>query len=60
LNLDDTYRHAARLNEGGDAEFVLWKAGEHGHKVDYWHRMGDGWGLQFKHGGYDFRREYLM
>ena len=33
-----------RLNhKTGDIEFVLWKAGEQGHKFDCWHRMGDGW-----------------
>jgi hypothetical protein len=60
LNLDGSYRKAARLNGSGQAEFVLWKAGEHGHKADYWHVMGAGWELQFKHGGYDLRREYIM
>lgn len=25
-----------------DAEFILWSAGEQGHKVDFWHEYGDG------------------
>lgn len=33
-----------RINKKtGDLEFVLWKAGEQGHKEDFWHRMGSGW-----------------
>jgi hypothetical protein len=37
-----------RLNtKSGDVEFELWKAGEHGHKVPFWHRMGDGWKERF-------------
>jgi len=30
-------------NKNNDCEFVLWDAGEHGHKKPFWHRMGDGW-----------------
>lgn len=41
-------RNAARKNNiTGDVEFVLWKAGEQGHKEDYWHKMGDGWSKLF-------------
>ena len=36
LNLDGTYRHAARLNENGRAECIFWKAGEQGHEEDWW------------------------
>jgi hypothetical protein len=28
-------------------EFILWRAGEHNHKVDYWHSMGIGWEQSF-------------
>ena len=30
-------------NLSGKLELLLWKAGEHGHKKDYWHECGDGW-----------------
>ena len=37
-------RNVSRKNNiTGDVEFVLWKAGEQGHKKDYWHKMGLGW-----------------
>ena len=32
-----------RNNKNGDAEFVLWEAGQQGHKKPFWHRMGSGW-----------------
>ena len=34
-------------NKNGDIEFVLWKAGEQGHRFDCWYRMGDGWKQRF-------------
>lgn len=48
INLDGSVRNRARINKKGHAEFVLWKAGEQGHKENYWHVMGYGWELQFK------------
>jgi hypothetical protein len=60
INLDGSYRNAARLNQSGRAEFVLWKAGEQGRKEDYWHQMGSGWEKQFVVGGYDIRKEYIV
>ena len=34
----------ARINQSnGDAEFILWRGGEQGHKIDFWHRFGIGW-----------------
>ena len=33
----------ARINKSnGDAEFILWRGGEQGHKIDFWHRFGSG------------------
>ena len=33
-----------RINtKTGECEFELWEAGEQGHTVPFWHRMGDGW-----------------
>ena len=38
----------ARMNiKTGDLEFVLWKAGEHGHRKDYWHLAGEGHQAEF-------------
>jgi len=31
----------------GDVEMVLWKAGEQGHKNDFWIKFGDGWEKYF-------------
>jgi hypothetical protein len=41
-------------NYTNELEFLLWKTGEHNHKVNYWHRMGYGWSnhfVSFKRGG---------
>ena len=49
INDDGSVRHKARINhKTGDVEFLLWKKGEHGHDVDFWHRMGNGWINKFK------------
>lgn len=49
LREDGSFRNRARLNmRTGRVEFVLWKAGEQGHKQDFWYEMGYGWELQFK------------
>lgn len=32
----------------GNVQFVLWKAGEQGHKEDFWHDMHTYWWKQFK------------
>lgn len=36
-----------KVEKSGDVEFVLWEAGEHGHKTPFWHRMGSGWSESF-------------
>lgn len=49
INQDGSARNSARLDKkDGRVYFVLWKAGEQGHKTDYWHVMGDGWDKQFR------------
>lgn len=30
-----------------EVEFILWRAGQQGHKQDYWHIVGDGWAYTF-------------
>lgn len=32
----------------GNVQFILWKAGEQGHKKDYWHNFDPSWWVQFK------------
>jgi hypothetical protein len=32
----------------GEVQFVLWRAGQQGHKEDYWHRFDSSWWSQFK------------
>lgn len=34
---------ARRHKVNGNVQFVLWKAGQQGHKQDYWHNFGGGW-----------------
>ena len=46
-NRDGKYRFNSKIN---DVEFVLWEAGEQGHKTPYWHQMGSGWKEQFTSG----------
>jgi hypothetical protein len=31
----------------GNVQFVLWKAGEQGHKEDYWHNFDSSWWNSF-------------
>lgn len=38
---------ARRNRKTGEVQFVLWKAGEQGHKEDFWHKFGNGWEKQF-------------
>jgi hypothetical protein len=39
---------ARKHRKKGNVQFILWKAGEQGHKQDYWHDFGAGWENQFK------------
>lgn len=39
---------ARKNNKTGEVQFVLWKAGEQGHKEDYWIRFDSSWWSQFK------------
>lgn len=42
-------RGRARRNlKTGIVEFVLWKAGEQGHKTDYWHPLDKSWFPTFR------------
>lgn len=40
--------HARRNKVSGVVEFVLWRAGEHGHMVEYWHKFDSTWYDQFE------------
>lgn len=46
---DDGFsKENVRLNRRtGRCEFLLWRAGEQGHKQDYWCPMGLGWDRYF-------------
>lgn len=37
------HREARKHRKTGNIQFVLWKAGEKGHKEDLWHDFGNGW-----------------
>jgi hypothetical protein len=39
---------ARRHKLKGNVQFVLWKAGEQGHKKDYWHDFDSSWRSYFK------------
>lgn len=39
---------ARKHRKKGNVQFVLWKAGEQGHKEDYWHNMDSSWWDGFK------------
>lgn len=39
---------ARRHMWNGNVQFVLWSAGEQGHKEDYWHDMNSFWWPEFK------------
>jgi len=41
-------RVARKDKRDGSVAFVLWKAGEQGHKVDYWHNFDSSWWDGFK------------
>lgn len=40
-------RVARRHRKTGECQFVLWEAGEQGHKEDYWHCFGAGHDVYF-------------
>lgn len=40
-------RKARRHKRTGDVQFILWKAGEQGHKKDFWISFGYGWAERF-------------
>lgn len=40
-------RKARRHNKNGNVQFVLWKAGEQGHKEDWWHDFDSFWWPEF-------------
>ena len=43
------HRTPARRNtRNGRVQFVLWKAGEHGHATDYWHDFDRAWWPTFQ------------
>lgn len=39
---------ARRHKLKGNVQMKLWKAGEQGHKVDYWHNFDSSWWKEFK------------
>ena len=39
---------ARRHTKTGEVQFLLWKAGEQGHKDGFWHKVGSGWEETFK------------
>jgi hypothetical protein len=41
---------ARRHREKGNVQFILWKAGEHGHATDYWHDFDPSWWSLFQKG----------
>ena len=41
-------RVARRHRIKGNVQFVLWKAGEHGHTKDYWYNFDSYWWSHFK------------
>lgn len=38
-NQEHTRRHRIK----GNVQFILWRAGEQGHRQDYWHDMDSSW-----------------
>ena len=47
VELDEFGNTCAARRKGSRVQFVLWKAGQHGHKEDFWHNMGAGWSKKF-------------
>lgn len=45
---DDKPTWARFDTESREVYFVLWKAGENGHRKNYWHKFGCGWLFLFK------------
>lgn len=41
-------RKARRNRKTSEVQFILWKAGEQGHKEDYWHPFNSSWWPNFK------------
>jgi hypothetical protein len=40
--------HARKNKRKGNVQMKLWKAGEQGHKEDYWHNFDSSWWNQFE------------
>ena len=41
-------RPARRHRKNGNVQFLLWPAGEQGHRVDYWHDFDSSWWNTFE------------
>ncbi len=41
-------RKARRHRDNGNVQFILWNAGEYGHKEDFWHDLHTSWWPNFK------------
>lgn len=41
-------RIARKHSIKNNVQFVLWKKGQQGHKEDFWHDFGSGWGELFQ------------
>ena len=39
---------ARRHKKNGSVQFILWKAGEQGHKEDFWHVSDSSWWRTFR------------
>ena len=48
VKMDEFGNETIVRRKGRKIQFVLWKAGEQGHKEDYWHDMGPGWLEKFR------------
>ena len=47
VKTDEFGNETQARRKGRKIQFILWKAGEHGHTEDYWHDMGAGWWDKF-------------
>jgi len=45
-----SHHNARKHRKKGNVQFVLWKAGEHGHKKDYWIDYDPYWWHRFEPG----------
>lgn len=41
-------RHARKHRRNKNVQFILWKAGEQGHKEDFWYDFDSSWWDQFQ------------